>query len=104
MGENAYIITYPISGGKLFNLVLSHHTKEKVYATQPNIPIQEFRDQYRDFDPRIKRIIDMVEGIVSPTIAPSSQLVKANAHNSLAGHLWLRVQWRLGRPLGKTSF
>ena len=72
MGENAYIITYPISGGKLFNLVLSHHTKEKVYATQPDIPIEEFRNQYKDFDPRIKRIIDMVGGTVSPTTKGSS--------------------------------
>ncbi|KAI0410910.1 salicylate hydroxylase [Xylaria grammica] len=29
MGDNAYIITYPISAGKMFNLVLSHHTPEK---------------------------------------------------------------------------
>ncbi|RLL96755.1 hypothetical protein CFD26_105878 [Aspergillus turcosus] len=60
MGHNAYIITYPISGGKIFNLVLSHHPSEKVRATQPNVPIEELRSEYKDFDPRIKRIVDMI--------------------------------------------
>ncbi|KXL44449.1 hypothetical protein M433DRAFT_135128 [Acidomyces richmondensis BFW] len=63
MGHNAYIITYPISAGKIFNLVLSHHTPEKVRATQPDIPLEEFRNQYKDFDPRIRRIINMVDRV-----------------------------------------
>ncbi|GAW23677.1 hypothetical protein ANO14919_132520 [Xylariales sp. No.14919] len=33
MGDNAYIITYPISAGKMFNLVLSHHTSEKTWSS-----------------------------------------------------------------------
>jgi salicylate hydroxylase len=67
MGHNAYIITYPISGGETFNLVLSHHRPEKVYSTQPNVPIEEMRDVYKDFDPRIKRIVDMITETVSFT-------------------------------------
>lgn len=66
MAENAYIITYPISGGKLFNLVLSHHRPEKLRATQLHVPIEELRNEYKDFDPRIKRIIDMIPNTVSP--------------------------------------
>ncbi|KIW22101.1 uncharacterized protein PV07_12517 [Cladophialophora immunda] len=62
---NAYVITYPISAGEILNLVLSHHTAEKLRATQPDIPIKKFRSQYRDFDPRIVRIINMVEYVVS---------------------------------------
>ena len=65
MAENAYIITYPISNGTLFNLVLSHHQPEKVRVTQQNVPIQELRDRYKDFDPRIKRIVDMIPETVS---------------------------------------
>jgi salicylate hydroxylase len=65
MGEQAYIITYPISAGKVFNMVLSHHTPGKIRATQPEIPIEEFRNQYKDFDPRIQRIIGMVDKVVS---------------------------------------
>ncbi|KAJ9301451.1 hypothetical protein DTO271G3_1586 [Paecilomyces variotii] len=60
MGHNAYIITYPISAGKDFNLVLSHHRPEKLRATQQDVPIEEMRNEYKDFDPRIKRIVDMI--------------------------------------------
>ncbi|RWA14200.1 hypothetical protein EKO27_g914 [Xylaria grammica] len=37
---------------------------EKVRATQPNVPIEELRNEYKDFDPRIKRITDMVPNTV----------------------------------------
>ena len=65
MSENAYIITYPITAGTMFNLVLSHHRPEKVRATQPDVPIHELRNEYKDFDPRIKRVVDMIESVVS---------------------------------------
>ncbi len=65
MAENAYIITYPISGGSLFNLVLSHHRPEKLRATELTVPIEELRNEYKDFDPRIKRIVDMIPNTVS---------------------------------------
>ncbi|KAL6249364.1 hypothetical protein RBB50_003217 [Rhinocladiella similis] len=61
MAENAYIITYPISDAKLFNLVLSHHRPEKLRATQNNVPIEELWNEYKDFDPRIKRIVNMID-------------------------------------------
>lgn len=64
MAQNAYIITYPISDAKLFNLVLSHHLPEKLRATQHDVPIQELWDEYKDFDPRIKRIVNMIDTTV----------------------------------------
>ncbi|KKP03445.1 salicylate hydroxylase [Trichoderma harzianum] len=60
MAPNAYVISYPISGGDVFNMVLSHHPPKKLRATIHDVPISELRDEYKDFDPRIKRIIDMV--------------------------------------------
>ena len=65
MAPNKYIITYPICGGKDLNLVLSHHQPERLRATQPNVPIQELQDEYKDFDPRIKRIVDMIPDTAS---------------------------------------
>lgn len=59
MAPRAYIITYPISGGKDFNLVLSHHRPWPV-STVEEVDMQELRDEYKDFDPRIKRIVDMI--------------------------------------------
>lgn len=65
MAENAYIITYPIAAGKMFNMVLSHHRPEKLRATQHNVPIEELHNEYQGFDPRIKRIVDMIDNTVS---------------------------------------
>jgi salicylate hydroxylase len=65
MAPNAYIITYPISAGEDFNLVLSHHRPEKLRATEANVPIEQLREEYKDFDPRIKRIVDMIPETVS---------------------------------------
>lgn len=65
MAENAYIITYPISNGTHLNLVLSHHRSEKLRETQRDVPIEELREEYKDFDPRIKRVVDMIPDTVS---------------------------------------
>ncbi|KAL1898850.1 hypothetical protein Sste5346_003260 [Sporothrix stenoceras] len=61
MADNAYIITYPICAGTMFNLVLSHHRPEKLRATQHDVPIHELHNEYKDFDPRIKRVVDMID-------------------------------------------
>lgn len=59
MAENSYIITYPISGGKDLNLVLSHHLDHRIYQVE-DVPLSELRKQYEGYDPRIKRIVDMI--------------------------------------------
>jgi len=59
MAEKSYIITYPISAGKDFNLVLSHHVDHLVDKVEA-VDTKELRAQYKDYDPRIKRIIDMI--------------------------------------------
>lgn len=59
MADKAYIISYPISAGKDFNMVLSHHVDRLVDDVE-EIDMNEFRDPYKNFDPRIKRIVDMV--------------------------------------------
>lgn len=64
MAPNSYIITYPICAGTMFNLVLSHHRPEKLRATELDIPIEEMREEYKDYDPRIKRIVDMIPEVV----------------------------------------
>jgi hypothetical protein len=59
MADKSYIISYPISAGKDFNMVLSHHTSRLVEDVE-EVDINEFRDTYRDYDPRTKKIVDMV--------------------------------------------
>lgn len=65
MAHNAYIITYPINDGNMFNLVLSHHRPEKLRATENEVPLEDLRREYKDFDPRIKRVVDMIPQTVS---------------------------------------
>lgn len=60
MSDKAYIISYPISHGTQFNMVLSHHVDHLCDDVEDIDMETEFRQKYRDFDPRIKRIVDMV--------------------------------------------
>lgn len=55
-------------------MVLSQHRPEKLRERQLDVPIQELRNEYKDFDPCIKRIVDTIDGTVRATIA-RSQLV-----------------------------
>jgi salicylate hydroxylase len=72
MAPNAYIITYPISAGKDLNLVLSHHRPQKLRVTEHDVPIKQLQEEYKDFDPRIKRIVDMIPNTVSEILYPDS--------------------------------
>ncbi|OAG42032.1 hypothetical protein AYO21_03767 [Fonsecaea monophora] len=60
MADKSYIISYPISNGKQFNMVLSHHVDHLVDDVQDIDMEKDFRQTYKDYDPRIKRIVDMV--------------------------------------------
>ncbi|KIX02394.1 uncharacterized protein Z518_08335 [Rhinocladiella mackenziei CBS 650.93] len=59
MSDKAYIISYPISNGTQFNMVLSHHVSKLVDDVEDIDMEKDFRQTYKDFDPRIKRIVDM---------------------------------------------
>jgi salicylate hydroxylase len=56
---DGYCITYPISAGKDLNLVLSHHRPDYVEDVQ-EVDMDELRDFYKDYDPIIKKVIDLV--------------------------------------------
>jgi len=59
MADKSYIISYPISAGKDFNMVLSHHRPTLVDDVE-EVDINELRETYKDYDPRIKKIVNMV--------------------------------------------
>ncbi|EMF17714.1 FAD/NAD(P)-binding domain-containing protein [Sphaerulina musiva SO2202] len=64
MASTGYIISYPISGGKDFNMVLSHFRSPPVDAVQ-EVSIDEVRQEYKDYDPRIKRVVEMIQPPIS---------------------------------------
>jgi len=59
MSDKSYIITYPISKGEDFNLVLSHHRYPPINTVE-DIDMEDLRREYANYDPRIKRIVDMI--------------------------------------------
>lgn len=58
--EKGYVITYPISAGRDFNMVLSHYRPEPLLDVEDKVDMNEFRDFYEDVDPRLKKVIDLV--------------------------------------------
>ncbi|GAB7349127.1 hypothetical protein MBLNU459_g8073t1 [Dothideomycetes sp. NU459] len=62
MAEGAYVISYPISGGTDLNIVLSHHVNKRTEGVE-DVEMEEVRRQYAGFDPRIRKIVDMIPGV-----------------------------------------
>lgn len=60
MDNGAYVIAYPISAGKNFNMVFTHHTPDPVSSVQP-VELAELKEQYKNFDPRIQKDISMID-------------------------------------------
>lgn len=61
---SGYIISYPISDAKDFNMVLSHFHSPRVTSVQ-DVSLPEVHNTYKDYDPRIKRIIEKIPPGVS---------------------------------------
>lgn len=60
---HGYVITYPISGGDVFNMVLTHLPSYPVMTVE-DATLQEVKETFKDYDPRIRRVIEMIpEGI-----------------------------------------
>lgn len=64
MAPTGYIISYPISNSKDFNMVLSHFRDPPVDHVQP-VDLEEVRRQYDGYDPRIRAIIQKIPPGVS---------------------------------------
>ena len=58
--EKGYVITYPISAGRDWNTVLSHFRDTPVTDVEEDVDMNEVRDYFKDIDPRIKKIIDII--------------------------------------------
>ena len=114
MSDNSYIISYPISNGTQFNMVLSHHRPNYVNRVE-KIDMQELRDTYQDYDRRIKRIVDMVPeaqrwplmvtGPLKTWSTPSRNVVlMGDAAHSMANHMAQGAATSMedGAFLGKT--
>lgn len=62
VSDKSYIISYPISADNDFNMVLLHHRSAPVEDVE-EVDMNEVRETYKDYDPRIKKIVDMVPSV-----------------------------------------
>lgn len=61
IGDQRHVMTYAIAGGKFFNLVLSHPEDSDPSTWQQETAIQEMKQHFRDWDPRLTKLIDMIK-------------------------------------------
>lgn len=57
--EHGYVITYPISGGDVLNMVLTHIRSYPVMNVE-DVTLDEVRRTYGEYDPRLRRILEMI--------------------------------------------
>lgn len=62
VGHQRHVMSYPISGGKTFNMVLSHPDEGEIdpSATQ-EVLLQEMRKNYEGWDPKLTKIISLID-------------------------------------------
>lgn len=59
MAPTGYIISYPISDAKEFNMVLNHFHDPPVDTVQ-HVEVEEVRERYKDYDPRIRKVVQKI--------------------------------------------
>ena len=98
MAPSGYIISYPISDAKEFNMVLNHFHDPRPESVQ-EVDIEEVRQQYKDYDPRIRRIVEkippgvqrwplLVTGPLQSWSSPEKNIVlMGDAAHSMVNHM-----------------
>ncbi|KAJ1334978.1 salicylate hydroxylase [Microdochium nivale] len=61
IGEDKHVMTYTISAGSSFNMVLSHVDWRDPQTWTPETVLQDMRRQFADWDPQLVKIINMID-------------------------------------------
>ncbi|KAF2801272.1 salicylate hydroxylase [Mytilinidion resinicola] len=61
IGEDRHVMTYTIAGGKSFNMVLSHVDRSDPATWRADTAIEDMHKYFHDWDPRLVKIIRMIE-------------------------------------------
>ncbi|KAH7039589.1 salicylate hydroxylase [Microdochium trichocladiopsis] len=61
IGEDKHVMTYAISAGSSFNMVLSHVDWSDPETWTPEGVLEDMRQQFADWDPQLVRIVNMVD-------------------------------------------
>ncbi|KXJ85344.1 hypothetical protein Micbo1qcDRAFT_223413 [Microdochium bolleyi] len=60
IGEDRHVMTYTISAGSSFNMVLSHVDSSDPRNWNPDTVLEEMRQQFAEWDPQLVKIINMI--------------------------------------------
>lgn len=69
IGYRRHIMAYPMRGGELYNLVMSHPGEAAVGKWNEPGNLEDMKHHYRNFDPVIRRVLDHVTGCLKWTLA-----------------------------------
>jgi salicylate hydroxylase len=61
IGEDRHVMSYTIAAGKSFNMVLSHVDPTPPSTWKPENAIKDMRKYFADWDPRLTKIIGMID-------------------------------------------
>jgi salicylate hydroxylase len=61
IGEDRHVISYTIAAGKSFNMVLSHVDPTSPSTWKPENAIRDMREYFADWDPRLTKIISLID-------------------------------------------
>ncbi|KAF2476791.1 FAD/NAD(P)-binding domain-containing protein [Lindgomyces ingoldianus] len=85
LGEMRHVMTYTVAGGSAFNMVLSHPEDSDPSTWNQDTAIQEMKQHFAGWDPRLTKIINMIKSTLkwpllsgeplSTWLHPSSKLV-----------------------------
>ncbi|GAD92550.1 hypothetical protein NECHADRAFT_82406 [Paecilomyces variotii No. 5] len=62
IGEDRHVMTYTIAAGKSLNMVLSHVDRTDPQTWKPEDAVEQMRAYFADWDPKLFKIIKMIEG------------------------------------------
>ena len=71
-----HVMTYLISGGRLFNLVLSHPDSSDPNTWDRSNTIEDMRREFQDWDPILIKLIGMIKSTVKWPLISGSRLDK----------------------------
>ncbi len=98
IGEDRHVMTYTISAGESFNMVLSHVDTSDPSTWKPENAIKDMKEYFAGWDPRLTKIIDMIDKTIKwpllsgkplpRWVAPSSKvLIMGDAAHAMVPYM-----------------
>jgi salicylate hydroxylase len=74
IGEDRHVMTYSIAAGESFNMVLSHVDTSDSSTWKPENAVKDMQGYFKGWDPRLTKIIAMIEKTIKWPLLSGKQL------------------------------